>query len=130
MARTKIEHVGIMVTDMERSIAFYRDVVGMTLKDSLIAKGGATKLAFMGFGQDKESEIELVWFANSAFPEEGRVHHIAFTVDNIDEEFARIQELGLEIKGQGIQTLPNGAKYFFFFGPDKESVEFMQPAGN
>ncbi len=128
MARTKIEHVGIMVTDMERSIAFYRDVIGMTLKDSLTVNGGATKLAFMGFGEDGESEIELVWFDNSNFPTEGRVHHIAFTVNNLEEEFARIQELGLELKHKELQTLPNGAKYFFFFGPDNESVELFQPA--
>ncbi|GIQ67762.1 VOC family protein [Xylanibacillus composti] len=130
MARTKIEHIGIMVTDMERSIAFYRDVVGMTLKDSLTLNGGATKLAFMGFGQNPESEIELVWFAESHFPAEGRVHHLAITVDDIDEEYARIQKLGLEFKNKDIQTLPNGAKYFFFYGPDRESVEFMQPAAN
>lgn len=126
MARRKIEHVGVMVADMERSIAFYQDVVGMTLKDRLVHSNGAMELAFLGFQQSSETELELIQGYNDRLPQEGKVHHIAFTVDDVEEEFARIKTLAVQLIDSEITTLPNGSKYFFFHGPDGEWIEFFQ----
>lgn len=126
MARKKIEHVGVMVTDMERSIAFYKEVVGLTLKDSLTHTNGVIRLAFLGFDQSGETELELIQGYNDSLPREGKVHHIAFAVDDIEEEFARIGSLDVKLIDSEITTLPNGSRYFFFHGPDGEWIEFFQ----
>lgn len=127
MATKKIEHVGIMVADLERSIAFYENIVGLTLKDTLTHTNGVIRLAFLGFGQSAETELELISGYNDKLPQEGKVHHIAFTVDNIEEEFTRIRtNTNLKMIDSEITTLPNGSRYFFFYGPDGEWIEFFE----
>lgn len=129
LARKKIEHVGVMVSNMEASIAFYKEVVGLELKGTLDHTNGVIKLAFLGFGESGETEVELIQGYNGTLPMEGKVHHIAFTVDDVDAEFARIRSMPVKLIDQEITTLPNGARYFFFHGPDGEWIEFFQPAG-
>ncbi|SFL49614.1 lactoylglutathione lyase [Paenibacillus sp. 1_12] len=127
MATKKIEHVGIMVADLERSIAFYENIVGLTLKDTLTHTNGVIRLAFLGFGQSAETELELISGYNDKLPQEGKVHHIAFTVDDIEEEFTRIRtNTNLKMIDSEITTLPNGSRYFFFYGPDGEWIEFFE----
>ncbi|WP_248926538.1 VOC family protein [Paenibacillus hamazuiensis] len=126
MAGKKIEHVGIMVKDIEASIAFYRDIVGLELKYRMRHTNGVIELAFLGFANAEETELELVQGYNDKLPQEGKVHHIAFTVDDVEVEFVRIKTLPVQLIDQEITTLPNGSRYFFFYGPDGEWIEFFQ----
>ncbi|MCY9588551.1 VOC family protein [Paenibacillus chitinolyticus] len=124
MAVTKLEHVGVMVADMEKSISFYESVVGLKLKDTVT--NGAMKLAFLGFDVKGETEVELIEGYGGSLTEEGRVHHLAFTVDDIEAEFERVRKTDVVMIDTEITTLPNGSRYFFFHGPDGEWVEFFQ----
>jgi lactoylglutathione lyase len=128
MAVRKMEHVGVMVKDLDISIRFYEDVVGLVLKGKLLHTNGIIMLAFMGFQANGETELELVHGYNDSLPVEGKVHHIAFTVDDIEEELARIRSLPVNVLDSEITTLPNGSRYFFFEGPDGERIEFFQTA--
>jgi len=128
MAVRKIEHVGIMVTNIERSVAFYRDVLGLEPLGTLDHGNGAIKLAFLGSPGAKETQVELVEGYGGSVAEEGKVHHIAFTVDDLDAEIARISKLGVTFIDPDVTALPNGARYRFFYGPDGEWVELFQPA--
>ncbi len=126
MAVTKLEHVGIMVKNIEESVKFYEQIVGLRLKDTLLHTNGVIKLAFLGFGQSGESEVELIEGYHAELPQEGKVHHLAFSVDNIEAEFVRIKSLPVQLIDQEITILPNGSRYFFFYGPDGEWIEFFQ----
>ncbi|UUZ85729.1 VOC family protein [Paenibacillus sp. P26] len=127
MARTRIEHVGIMVKDIDTSARFYEKVVGLTLKGKLDHTNGIVKLAFLGFNQSGETELELIEGYNDKLPQEGKVHHVAFTVDDVEEEFVRIQGMPeVRLIDSEITTSPNGSRYFFFYGPDGEWIEFFQ----
>lgn len=127
MAVYKIEHVGIIVKDMDKSIEFYCNVVGLKLKDSFLHPNGVTKLAFLGFNQEGESEVELIQRSDGDFPAEGKVHHVAFSVEDIEAEFERIRGIDyVNVRDKEITTLPNGSRYFFFHGPDGELIEFFQ----
>lgn len=126
MAVSKIEHVGVMVRDIAVSIQFYEEVVGLTHKETLLHTNGIIKLAFLGYGQQGETELELIEGYHDKLPQEGKVHHIAFTVDNIEAEFSRMKQLPVQLIDQEIITLPNGSRYFFFHGPDGELIEFFQ----
>ncbi len=54
-------------------------------------------LAFLGFPGTSETEVELIHGYNSDLPAEGKVHHIAFTVDNLDEEVDRLKKLNIPL---------------------------------
>ncbi|MBE4910028.1 VOC family protein [Bacillus luteolus] len=126
MATLKLEHVGVMVRNLENSIEFYQDIIGMKLKDTLVHTNGVIRLAFLGFDKEGETELELIEGYNDNLPIEGKVHHIAITVDDIEEEMNRIKSLDVKLIDTEITTLPNGSKYFFFHGPDGEWIEFFQ----
>jgi predicted enzyme related to lactoylglutathione lyase len=89
LAVKKLEHVGLMVKDIEASIHFYTQVVGMEFKGKLVHTNPAITLAFLGFSGSTETELELIQGYNENLPEEGKVHHIAFAVDNLEEEIER-----------------------------------------
>ncbi|WP_174733050.1 VOC family protein [Mesobacillus harenae] len=126
MARVKLDHVGIMVRDIETSIKFYQNIVGMELKDRVPHTNGEIQLAFLGFNGSEETELELIQGYNGDLPAEGRVHHIAFTVEDIETEFERIKSLEVTLIDSEITILPNGYRYFFFHGPEGEWIEFFQ----
>ncbi|NHM31827.1 VOC family protein [Neobacillus terrae] len=126
MAGRKVDHVGIMVKDIDSSIKFYRDVVGFKLIDKITHSDGHMKLAFLGFDEAGGTELELIQGYNGGLPEEGKVHHLAVTVDDIEKEFERIKTLDVKLIDEEITILPNGFRYFFFHGPEGEWIEFFQ----
>jgi len=128
MAVRKLEHVGIMVKNLENSITFYTEVVGLTYLSTLTHTNGIIRMAFLAGADARETEIELIEGYPGELGPESAVHHVAFTVDDVEAEFARIKSLAIPLKDTEITTLPNGARYFFFYGPDGEFLEMFQPA--
>jgi len=126
MAVRKIEHVGIMVRSLEKSIPFYEKVVGLKHVETMVHTNGVIRLAFLSFPGFPETEIELIEGFTGELASEGKVHHVAFTVDDIEKEYARVRELDVAGLDDAITSLPNGSRYFFFRGPDNESIEFFQ----
>jgi lactoylglutathione lyase len=127
MAVKKLEHVGVMVSDLEISIGFYENVLGLDLLDRFAANE-TTDLAFLGDRASGQVIVELICGKDNRFPDEGKVHHIAFTVDRIEEEIERLRSLNVHFTNDEFFTLANGSKYIFFKGPDGETLELFQPA--
>ena len=126
MAGKKIDHIGVMIKDLDGAIKFYQEVVGMELKDKFTIANGAKTLAFLGFNGSDETELELISGGNDDNLGEGKINHFAITVDNIEEEFARLKGLDVTFISNEIVTLPNGYRNFFFNGPEGEKIEFFQ----
>ncbi|MGG4382712.1 VOC family protein [Priestia megaterium] len=124
MAILKFEHVGVQVKDIEESIEFYTQKVGLELIETLPHTDPSLKLAFLGLGGNVI--VELIQGYNSSLPNEGKVHHFALAVDGIEEEFERLKSAGVSFVEENIVTLPNGARYLFFYGPDKEWIEYYE----
>jgi lactoylglutathione lyase len=120
---TGIEHTGVMVSNMDRSISFYTNVLGLKLLDRFDHTSVPVELGFLGL-EDKVL-VELIAGYPGEVTNEGKVHHIAFSVTNIEEKFDLLKEKGVTLKDKEITELPNG-KYFFFYGPDEESLEFFE----
>jgi lactoylglutathione lyase len=127
MGIKKLEHVGVMVSDLEVSIDFYEKVLGLDLLDRFAANE-STGLAFLGDRASGQVIVELICGKVNRFPDEGKVHHIAFTVDHIEEEIERLRSLKVHFTNDEFSTLANGSKYIFFKGPDGETLELFQPA--
>lgn len=122
----RMEHVGIMVKNLEKSISFYTDIIGFQLLGRLDHPNGQIKIAFIGTEDKEGTQIELLEGYNDSLPVEGKVHHLALKVEGIESEIARLKEAGVRFIDKEITTLPNGSRYMFFEGPDGEWLELFE----
>lgn len=74
-------------------------------------------------------EIELIGRGSDGLSDSGKVHHIAFTVSDIDAELERLRGLGVQLIDETPKTISDVGRLAFFFGPDGERLEIFQPAG-
>lgn len=126
MGVRRIEHVCIMVKNLEKSIRFYQDVVGLDLIKKMGHPNPELKLAFLGFEESQETIMELIEGYNNNLPAEGKVHHICFKVNSLEEEIERLKSLDITFLTEEIETLPDGSRYIFFAGADGEWIEFFE----
>jgi catechol 2,3-dioxygenase-like lactoylglutathione lyase family enzyme len=137
MAIRGISHVAIGVTDMERSLRFYRDVIGLRVKADLIeelpALGGSEpskrRGVYMGWS---EGPVEPFGSPSQLFSV--GTHHFSFWVDDIDDVVQRASDAGFEVvmppaigdtKAYG--EPPGGqVKSAFLRDPDSNNVQLDQ----
>jgi lactoylglutathione lyase len=120
----KMEHVGIMVNDMDESLAFYQNILGLELR-SREWLNDSIELAFLFFPEQPSVEVELVY--GGPVENEGIVNHLAFTVENIEAELIRFKEAGVKLVDEEPQSILNGTvKIAFFQGPNGEKLELVE----
>lgn len=116
----KIEHLGIAVKDLEKSDnLFARLLNGKPYKSEEVESEGVVT----SFFQVGETKIELLAATKQESPiakfidKKGEgIHHIAFAVDNIEEEIQRLKEEGFEF----ISETPKQ-------GADNKRICFLHP---
>jgi len=122
----KLEHIGIMVKDMDESIKFYTEMLGMRL-DRRVALNETVELSFLAFPGQESVEIELIGGVyGDALSSDGIVNHVAFTVDDIEAEIARLVAAGVNMIDTTPRTILHGIKIAFFYGPNGEKLELFQ----
>jgi glyoxylase I family protein len=139
------DHTGITVSDLERSLSFWRDVLGFELshrahqKGELAAQitGVAGAEILIAVLKTPGHKIELLEYRapldrrqqNDVRPCDLGAVHIALTVDNLDKILERIAASGWQAAGKP-QTLtvgPNaGKRVIYVRDPDGATIEFMQ----
>lgn len=123
MKPEKFEHIGLMVADAEKSIWFYTEVIGMTLRER--RPFGDVELVFLSLAGQ---ELELIVGVDAEFSGRSRIDHFGFTVRDLDAAKARIVEM---VPGTTFEDLElwDGMRCAFFSGPDGEKLElFERPA--
>lgn len=118
-----MEHTGIVVSDMERSLAFYQDILGLTLRRRAFVNDDV-ELAFLYFPNHPQTEVELI--CRPMEPSEGLVNHLAFRVDDIEAELSRLRELGVTLSDETHIVILGDVKIAFFEGPDGEKLELVE----
>ena len=101
-----MHHVAVVVTSVEASLSFYRDLLGLELETVMDIPSDRVRIAFLGVG---ESKVELVQPTDDttgvarflASKGEG-FHHVCFEVDNLAETLLRLEIDGVEL----IDTAP------------------------
>jgi lactoylglutathione lyase len=120
----KVEHVGIQVRNLDRSIKFYTEVLGLPLRKR-VRLNETTELAFLPLG---DFEIELICKSTEyTYAKEGIVHHLGFTVDDVAGVLDRLRKYGTElIHEQPVFLEKMDVHIAFFWGPDGEKLELLQ----
>lgn len=125
MAIERFDHVGVMVKDLDVSISFYQDIIGLDVMDKSHPTP-AIKVALLGCKKRGGVIIELMQGSKDGLPAEGKVNHIAFKVTEIEKEVERLKANNVHFKQNDIYHL-SGSKFIFFEGPDGELLELFQP---
>jgi catechol 2,3-dioxygenase-like lactoylglutathione lyase family enzyme len=133
-------HVGLTVKDLQRSLAFYRDVAGMatgevfhgespefdTLTNNPGArlsgvhlKAGPFMLQLLEYEASGSTTLELD-HNNIGSP------HLCFYVPDVETKYAEVQQRGDVKITSGIAPIPRNMRSFYAEDPDGVPVEFLQ----
>ncbi len=122
-------HVGLFVNDIDRSLDFYKKILGFELIWESVNKCPEGDVA-VKFIKSGESIIELVQFPYSISREDGWFDHIAMNVTDIDSVIKNLEQSGIVFEEGSYtyapQTFPGGSKWVMFRGPDNEHIELNE----
>ena len=110
---SEITHVGVTVSDIDRSIEFYRDVIGLEYLGRAVMEGKATDLlfaregcvvdvAYLRRGNVECPPVELIHFRGTSTEKQDAdlfrtsISEICFITDDIWSEYRRMRDLGVE----------------------------------
>ena len=114
----------IYVRDLDESVGFYEDLVGLKALRRFPA-GPTTEISMMGNGADGETLLELL--CDSARGDVGYTEHISigFAVDSIADMLDLVKCRGIPVHSGPIET-PR-SKFFYIKDPNGVMVQFFQP---
>jgi methylmalonyl-CoA/ethylmalonyl-CoA epimerase len=115
----RIDHVAIIVQNIEQALTFYRDILGITPREIKEVPTEQVRIAFLPMGGPGGSEIELIEPTNpdsslARFLEkrgEG-LHHICLEVDDIDSALAGMQAKGAPVLDKQPRLAAEGRAIF------------------
>ena len=122
-----IHHVAILTGDYEQSKLFYTDVLGFEiLAETYREERKSYKLDLAINGQ---YQIELFSFPDfkerASFPEQKGLRHLAFAVEDIEEQVAELVVKGADVQGIRTDEL-TGKKFCFFYDPNGQPLELYE----
>lgn len=119
LSDARIAHIGLAVENIDASLAFYRDVLGLTPHHGPETKDGAT-IVSLPFG---ESEVELLQPVSPDSPiakflaKRGPgIHHVCYRVPDLDRALARCREAGFRLVDE-TPRIGAGGKRIAFIHP-------------
>ncbi|MBZ0170129.1 Glutathione transferase FosA [Candidatus Methylomirabilis lanthanidiphila] len=118
-----VDHVDLIVSDMDEAIAFYTEKLGLTLRYDGRPDGGH-KHTFLGNAEGSFVALEEKPGYKVGGPQ--RLGHLAFAVDDVKAARKELDKRGVEITGE--RTDGDGrAKSYYFTGPDGIRLEIYGP---
>ncbi len=137
-----VRHFGIVVSDMEKALVFYRDLLGLKVAKDFKEEGdyidsisglSSVRVRMVKLTADDGSMVELLQYLSH--PRETHDNpqicdigcsHIAFTVDDIDKEYGRLLERGVRFNCPPYISPDGYAKVTFCHDPDGTSIELVE----
>ena len=113
----KINHIAILVDDLEATVQFWQDALGLEVSHTEDIPGEGAMIAFLPTG---DSEIELVrpttgdsGLARYLDKRGPGMHHICLEVDDIAGMLARLKAKGIQLINEEPKIGSDGRKYAF-----------------
>jgi len=124
----KLLHTRYRVNDLERTVKFYRDVLGLEeIKRHKSPRG--SELVFLRARESKE-EIEICFLPGSeSVKVQPDLTHLAFEVDSLEEFAKHLAKLGLKYS-DGPTTSSSGTTFAFIDAPEGYEIELIQKSGS
>ena len=117
MTIEKIDHIAIVVPDIDEALTFWRDALGLNLSHVEEVSGQESLVAFLTTG---ETEVELVepttdtsGMARYLAKRGPGMHHICFEVKDIEVIMARLKEKGVQLINEEPTMGASGRKIAF-----------------
>jgi methylmalonyl-CoA/ethylmalonyl-CoA epimerase len=129
----QIDHIGIAVQNLDETVAFYRDVMGLEVSATETFNG--MKIAFLRVG---DSELELLQdmtpdgaIARHVAKRGEGLQHVAYRVDNIEQALAEMRAKGLTLIDEQPRPGARNARVAFLHPKSTKGVliEFVEPQG-
>lgn len=123
----KIHHIAIICSDYQRSKKFYTEILGLEVwQEHYRAERDSYKLDLK---LNDTYIIELFSFpsppARASFPEAAGLRHLAFEVDDLDQEIITLEQAGIPHEGIRIDELTQ-KRFTFFSDPDQLPIELYE----
>lgn len=113
----KVDHIGIAVKNLEESLKFYEEILGMKCQGTEVVEEQKVKVAFLPIG---DTEAELLESTDEEGPiakyieKKGEgIQHIAYKVENIEKAIAEMKEKGIRMIDEKPRYGAGGAKIAF-----------------
>jgi methylmalonyl-CoA epimerase len=121
-----IDHIGIAAKDMQESLRFYTEKLGMTTTDFETIEDQAVRVGFLPLG---EGELELLESTTPDGPVakfieakgEG-IQHIALRVDDLEEALRELKEKGVRLIDETPRVGAGGARIAFIHPKETRGV--------
>ena len=111
----------LTVKNMEESLKFYQEIVGLGV-DRKFKAGPGMEIAFLG---DGETKVELIYNEKSKDVSIGQDISLGFEVDSLDEMMAAVKERGIDIHSGPFQPNPH-IKFFYVLDPNGLKIQFAE----
>ena len=143
MKALNIRHTGLVVRDLERSLKFYKDLLGLSIWkraredgpfiEELVGIPGVS-LEWIKLKTGDDSLVELLQYhshpdqtpiKNSASNQAG-CSHVALTVDNLDQVYLKLCDNGFHCNSAPLLSPDNNAKVLYCHDPDGIILELVE----
>jgi methylmalonyl-CoA/ethylmalonyl-CoA epimerase len=127
----RIDHIGIAVKNLDETVAFYRQVMGLEVSSSEVFNG--MKIAFLRIG---DSELELLEdltpdgaIARHVAKRGEGMQHVAYRVDDIEQALDDMRTKGIELIDERPRPGARNARVAFLHPKSTKGVliEFVEP---
>ena len=118
----KYLHAMVRVRDLDQSLHFFRDALGLVETRRNDYPQGRFTLVYLGAPENPQAEIELTWnYDDEDYGGARNFGHLAFAVDDIYATCGRLQGMGV-----AINRPPRDGHMAFVRSPDLISIELLQ----
>jgi catechol 2,3-dioxygenase-like lactoylglutathione lyase family enzyme len=139
----RLEHVGLSVSDLDRSMAFYCDLLGFRVLRIIDCRpegklgevtnipGACARLAHLALGDAILELLEYKYPHGRAVPPEYTMadigfSHICLASEDIMSDYLALKSSGVRFFTEPLEYRP-GVRMAYFYGPDGEACELRQP---
>jgi lactoylglutathione lyase len=122
----KYLHTMVRVSDLDESLDFYCNKLGLQELKRVENKGGRYTLVFLAAPGDDNAQVELTWnWDPEEYGSARNFGHLAYAVDNIYETCQKLIDGGVTINRP-----PRDGHMAFVRSPDNISIELLQRDGS
>ena len=123
--KVKILHTCLNVSNMDKSIEFYREHLGLTFVSRREVKENNAEIAFMK--DESGGAIELTHWRDKKIVEGDNFDHIAFEVEDVQSAVEKLRRNGVIIAMEPYSLQGSTSRIAFIKDPDGNWLELIQP---